>query len=340
MVLTETITKQCRPEIEVAQHIRPLFNRSHLNIDLMIGLVGDTGSGKSVSAGLISFRDYAITGMPVYSNMTIKTSVDYLNYRIVYLAGNLDRNRLLRMDEEYHNACIVIDEINVKFAEARRSGSNINLWYSDLNQQKRKFKMPIIYTVINEMYVDNRVRTLTDVFIRCKDTALTPHGLMTRQRQGVVVQWTIYDMKGKLTGVTYEENNHQPIGTVLINLKDAWGIIDTYQAQLKGRNKYTELETDDSVVLDQDIMLDENDDVTEYHKKWSWLEEIAKDIYYDGRKYVPVREIFNKYKVGERNITQTIFTKKLTEYFNIESVQAYTEGLLQRVYKLPENLLD
>lgn len=321
------------PEQIAAENIRVMFRRFHLNADLMIGLVGDTGSGKSLSAGTIAFSDYLASGNSCWSNMGIKCTVDIPEQlysggvEITYEAGRLDRKVLLKMDPRYWFSLIVLDEINIKFAEARRSSSNINLWYSDLNQQKRKFKMPMIYTVVDEMYVDGRVRNLTDVFIRCKDTALSPHGLIMKKHQGIDVEWTVYDMHGKLGGIPFNESNHS-LCSMTVNLRDLWGIIDTDETQAKGSRKYTEIDEDEIPNLE----ITEDPEVVAVKRDWGWLEPIATRILHDGRQYIPVKEIYNASEARDRQVNQKLFTQRLRELFHIESETAYVEGKQQRVY--------
>lgn len=52
--------------------IKPFFCRHHLNREIIIGLIGLRGDGKSGSAASISLVDYMLAGLPVWSNMVVK----------------------------------------------------------------------------------------------------------------------------------------------------------------------------------------------------------------------------------------------------------------------------
>src|SRR3989304_4249146 len=173
-------------EAIVAHRVRALLRRFHLGPDWIIGLVGERGTGKSLGGANIPIRDWGMSGAQLWSNMKTKLTVpvdDNIAGRyglkggdVVYEAKPIDRGSLLRLDSRYEGGHLFLDEINLEYGEARRSTSNVNLGTDTLVQQLRKFQCGLTYTVIDEMFVDKRIRDNTDIFIVCKETAsYAPH---------------------------------------------------------------------------------------------------------------------------------------------------------------------
>ena len=108
---------------------QPLLRRKHLNKDVIIGLIGDRGDGKSIGAGLISMFDYGIEeGAIIRSNMDIQADIvvsdsEAQKYgltkggQVHYQSTDLDKGKFLGFDPSYMGAIYVIDEINIFLAD-------------------------------------------------------------------------------------------------------------------------------------------------------------------------------------------------------------------------------
>ena len=59
----------------VGLKLDPILRRQHLKREVIIGLVGLRGDGKSGSGAVIALLDYMMSGNPVWSNMPIKTAI-------------------------------------------------------------------------------------------------------------------------------------------------------------------------------------------------------------------------------------------------------------------------
>ena len=60
----------------VGYELKPIFKHQHLNREVIIGLVGLRGDGKSGSGAVIALLDYLMNGEPVWSNMAIGVSIN------------------------------------------------------------------------------------------------------------------------------------------------------------------------------------------------------------------------------------------------------------------------
>lgn len=251
MVTEVRVTAQSLDDI-VAHEVSAMFRRFAHNRDVIIGLVGDRGSGKSLSGANIAVRDYAMSKEPLFSNMSIALGVNVnddiaMNYGLpqggmaVYESEPLDKQQFLALDERYEGGCLFFDEFNLEYGEARRSTANVNLMTDRAIQQLRKMQCALVYTVINEMYMDSRIRDNTDLFIRCRDTAFKPENLRKNMQQGVAFEWMLYPMTPRLLGYgnTFTDTG-KPIGPIPVTLRNSWGIIDTLERQAAGKTKYTE----------------------------------------------------------------------------------------------------
>lgn len=258
--------------------VRALIRRFHLNRDWIIGLVGERGSGKSLGGSNIAIKDFAMNNEPVFSNMQIKLQVDVGDDfaaphgipggSVVYETQHIDKQSFLALDGRYEGGCLFFDEFNLEYGEARRSTANVNLMTDRAVQQLRKLQCGLIYTVINEMYVDNRIRDNTDVFIRCSDVALNAGNLGSRMTQGTVFEWMLYPMTARLVGNDQMwDKVHKAIGPIRMTLGHLWGSIDTLERQAAGMTKYT----DTKQLLPMEIK--ESPGVRQAINQWKWLED-------------------------------------------------------------------
>lgn len=172
-------------------------------LDLVIGFLGPRGSGKSVGATALTIFDYLLCGRPVFSNMPIAVRVKYRDAEKVFQSEELDKAALLDVNEfeaNYRDCCVVIDEINVGFAEARRSQAKLNVWFSYVLQQLRHRALDLIYTTQSDGFLEKRLRFQTDLYITCKDAAFKRGHTPNRGDIGRRSDWRIHDMTGIVTG--------------------------------------------------------------------------------------------------------------------------------------------
>jgi len=290
MTIAETKAAQLAEPVvmsleDIVKHtVRALFRRYHLNRDWIIGLVGERGSGKSLGGGNIAVRDFAMNGEPLWSNMQIGIGIEVPQSLsslftlesglVIYQSEYVDKKSFLALDGRYEGGCLFFDEFNLEYGEARRSSANVNLMTDRAIQQLRKLQCGLVYTVLNEMYVDTRIRENTDLFIRCSDVAFKPANLRQKMRQGVQFEWLLYPMTSKMfgTGQTYAEIG-KPIGPIQITMGYLWDFIDTYERQAVGQTKYT-----DSKEL---LPIEITEDSKERHVKnrWGWLDERLTKFY-------------------------------------------------------------
>ncbi len=292
-------------------HIQPWLNR-----DAIIGLIGDRGDGKSLGAGVIALFDHMVEGETCWANMRIGASfsVDastlaqpkYAKYNLKpgearFSSKPLDMAKLLAFDPEYSGGVAVVDEINVAVADARRAMANQNLGFDDVGQQLRKSKMALIYTCIHEMFVDVRIRDITDVFIQSIDTALTPEGLERHQHSGMEFKWTIYPMSRKLTGVRYSES-HQTLGPVYIRGRRLWGLVDTWKRQTRTRYK---MSVPGAVAGAPEATLDieQSPQMVEAQSRWGWLYDKIQSLHAQGIPEIEDDVLWEYLQLKERGLT-------------------------------------
>lgn len=251
--MNTTIALQAHSLHSIVKHsVRALIRRYHLNRDWIIGLIGTRGSGKSLGAANIAVRDFMMDGDKCWSNMqichTVKVPDQVAKHygldeggEIEYKSEYIKKKDFLALDERYRDGILVFDEFNIEYGEARRSIANINLMTDRAIQQLRKLRCGLIYTVLDEMYVDPRIRENTDVFIKCVDTALNPGALREHKTQGKDFEWLIFPITARYigNGRTFAETK-QKVGPIPMEMGSLWNIIDTYERQGVGATKYGE----------------------------------------------------------------------------------------------------
>jgi hypothetical protein len=263
-----------------------LLRKEDVNNDVVIGWIGERGSCKSVSAGAVATIDHMVMGETCWSNMDINYHVKIdksltlplgINPgRIKYEAQPLDFVRLLQGDPEYHDGVIVVDEINIALADGRRSMSNQNLMADDLIQLLRKLNSGFIYTCIHEMFVDNRIRDNTDIFILCKDNKFNPSRWGEKQQQGAVSEWHIYAMTDKGAYILqHEKIKDGYIGRWLFSAKEYWGIIPTGKKQERKKYALQIGKSGDVLTGYGDVEIRANSRSEELEKEWGWLGDKA-----------------------------------------------------------------
>lgn len=298
----------------IARTTIPLLRRRYLNRDVVIGFIGERGGGKSVGAATVAALDWGIEGDIIRSNLRVAWDIEVseelaIKYNLEpktvhYESEELNKHKFLSFSRDYYRSIFLIDEINLWLADARRTMSTQNLLADDVTQQLRKWEAPLFYTCIHEMFVDSRIRDMTDIFIKTQDMALTEDGLLRRQRQGISFEWLIYPMTKKFNGVTFQEN-HRPFGPIPISGKMLWNIIDTYLHQ--ERKKY-----DPARAERMPVEFEEDEMIIEERKRWGWLYEIILQLHQAGVSEVKSSELWNILRLKEYGISPTDAGKQLS----------------------------
>jgi len=306
------------------------------NRDLIIGLIGDRGSGKTISGAQIVVRDYMARGEPCFSNIGISPRFSISDESVSYWCGDkysidtggivqynavpLDIYKFLQFSEEYSNGVIFLDEINIALADARRSMSYQNLGSADVGQQLRKLKSALVYTCINEAYVDIRIRDLTDFFINTRDAAYVNDGI-PHKREGHFFHWSIYPMTDKAAAImgTYQKytgkRDSPPPIPHTISGHSWWDTFNTWEHQ--ERRKYKAGVIEASSVGDS---IRENPAIVVSKQDWGWLESIANHIVELGQQdngLVPCYEVMSWPEVQEHGLPQNRLSKELNRRYSI-----------------------
>lgn len=300
--------------------VRPLLRRHHLNRDVVTGFIGERGGGKDLGGAMVAFLDYMIEGEPCWSNSKIKMTITVQGEdaspfglsggQVVYESEDLDKPALLRLEDKFHGGVIYISEINMEFAEARRSISNTNLFFDRAEQQLRKLQSAMIFNVIHEMWIDLRVRGLTDTFIKTFDTSLYPENLAAEKPQGYDFEWFIYPQTRKFNGMIFPEDIQRPIGPYALNLRKAWGLIDTYEKQAAGKFKYG-MEFGAASTMSMEI--EESKAVLAELDQWGWLYDSIQDLHRQGYTKIKNEALWEVLQLKERGISEDKVGRKLAE---------------------------
>lgn len=195
-----------------------------------IGIIGPRGSCKSIAAAAMGIVDYLIPGYKLISNMQVQWGIKVGDMMAGYYSDELDKMALLKFNIE-DNVAALVDEVNIEFSEARRSMSNRNIIFNKILQQLRKRAMNVIYTVQHEMWIDNRLRWQTDIFIKTRDVCLKPGGIFLPYEFGEYASWRVYDMSGVFGQGSYAETMTPVIDDWRFNAKQWWNTFDTKEIQ-------------------------------------------------------------------------------------------------------------
>jgi len=117
---------------------------------MLIGLMGKMGAGKTLSMSVLASFLASRTGLPLYSNYSLKDSRPIRNLRDLW---------------EIDSAIFCFDEIWLTM-DSRQWKDNVALtrWVN----QTRKKKMLVFYTTQHINQVEMRVRKATDILIYCE----------------------------------------------------------------------------------------------------------------------------------------------------------------------------
>src|SRR4030042_423364 len=239
-------TKQDVLEQIIRLNFDYILYHKYMKREVVIGAIGDRGGGKSAETATFGFVNFMLDGLPVWSNMKIKFGIqvdDELAREasggllktgglVIYESLPLDKQALLQLDETYRNGCLVIEEINVQYPNARRFMTNTNVNFNEVCQQLRKFNTSLAYNVIDEMFVDSQLRALTDIFVKTYDTAFELNNMINQKETGHDFSWRVYPWTGYLAG---EENKFsvtkKPLPPATFHFTPLHGLFDTTKPQ-------------------------------------------------------------------------------------------------------------
>jgi hypothetical protein len=325
--LDKAVTKDDVLRLIVRALIRPLFKRPQLDIGqewaLVLGAIGDRGGGKSGSTACIALTDHIMSGKTCYSNMDIACDIEVddetarefgLNSGGVvhYESLPLDKNALLALDERYHKACILIEEINVQYSNVRRFMSNTNVDFNEVCQQLRKLETSLLFNVIDEMFIDPQLRALSDIFIKTYDTAFDISSFSTKKPRGVDFMWKIYPMSGYLCG---EQNKyavtHRAVDNVCFHFAVWQGIYDSMRHQEKG---IYSMSTKDKNKLNASVSVESSEEMTSEVNEWEWLETAIINLRNAGVKELRSTELQQYLGLAERGLSISQVAYKLGSF--------------------------
>jgi len=309
MTTKSQVSGVCCLEDLIKYSVKPLLKWRHLGRDVVNGFIGERGEGKDLGGANLCFRDYMLEGEPCWSNSKIKVTVKVSDEdaepfglsggEVVYESEDLDKPALLRLEDKFKGGVIYISEINMEFSESRRSQTNVNLFFDRVGQQLRKLQSAMIFNVIHEMWIDLRIREISDNFIKTRDTALDPGNLTLHKPVGHNFEWYIYPISRKLCGVTYAQLQ-EPIGPFPFSLRKTWGIIDTYEKQAAGKHKYG-MEFGQSSEMDMEF--EESEIVLREQEQWGWLYKKIQDLHDQGYNEILDKDMWDYLQVRERGVS-------------------------------------
>lgn len=341
------ITKEDVLRLIIKNEIKPIIRRISLKREVVVGWIGFRGDGKSGSGSSVMFVDCLVDGIPVYSNMPIKCDMEVgresaqkygLNAGGVvhYETRPLDNYELVRFDTKFFGCGIFGDEINMELSNVRKAMTNTNVLTNDVWQQIRKWETPLFcYTVIDEMFIDNQLRSLTDIFIKCEDTALSVDGLSAHKALGKDIKWVIYPMSAYLAG---RENSYKvtqrSMPPVYFHLDRLLGIYDHKKMQAAGKVKYgiDFKRKDESKSFAAEMEVDTGKQDKEYNR-WQWffdrMPAIYKQLKAEGVKVVDKAKVYSM--LGEEAANPASIV-----YIGMQLTGAGFQTVKKNKWKLPE----
>lgn len=308
--------------------IQPILLREHLDREIVAGTIGDRGGGKSGSDAVIGTVDFMLAGKKVWSNMSIvcdiqiddATACKYgLNSGGVahYESLPIEKNALLKLDETYRDGCLVIEEINVQYSNVRRFMSNTNVDFNEVCQQLRKFKVSLLYNVIDEMFIDPQLRALSDVFIRTYDTAFDLDSLAKKKPAGIDFCWQIYPMSGYLRGEQGRYATTHKSEKVYFHFKPWRGIYDSGQHQEKGRYSLNKREKEAEEKLQASYGVESSEDSEDTKRvinQYQWLIDNVRKLKRSGMEFLEAHQLWQVLEVVQNGYTPAVIGKMLPSF--------------------------
>lgn len=154
---------------------------------MIIGIIGRMGTGKTLSAVRYAYNYYK-QGYTVYSNIKLNFPHNYVGLQDLI---DMTNNQLV-----LEKTVMLIDEIGF-YIDSRNSQSKRNRLISLWIVMTRKLKTNLIYTSQYLHQVDKRLRSNTDVIIKCnskdyKGEKYTMNLIMTMREFGVSMKRDVY----------------------------------------------------------------------------------------------------------------------------------------------------
>ncbi len=303
-VYQRCVSRNYHPE-RIIDTLLYIFHRQRIirsgflaDMSLVIGLVGAAGGGKSCGGAGIAIFDYLLAGVPVISNMDIEVTVQYKQARKVFRTQQLEKASVMdlkHLQNMYKNCCLLVDECNIEFSEARRAMSNKNLLFNYVIQERRKRSMNVIFTSQHEMWVDDRLRYGTSFFIKASDAAYNS-GLPKPGSLGRKSNWKVYDFSGLINGDILDDRDPRFIvykGE--FHNRPFWHSYDTYQIQ------GLEDESEDK----NDIIIRDGVELSINKEKYSYGIELSNKIIGMGIERLPTDDLWKMLDVEGNRREQT-----------------------------------
>jgi len=301
------LTKDDVLRLIVRRLIRPLFLRRHLKREQVLGVIGEKGGGKSATTSTAALTDQLLDGKKVYSNIDVACDIEVGNEtaqryglssggKVHYETIHLEKNALLKLDEKYRNGALIIEEINVQYSNVRRFMSNTNVDFNEVVQQLRKLQTSLYYNVIDEMFIDSQLRSMTDAFIKCEDTAYTTDNLAARKPQGQDFKWLIYPMTGNFAGheKTYYRTK-KPLPPIYFHFTKFHGIFNTEYSQHQGI--YSQSRKTQAGDIEIMMSVESSPENIAWRQQWGWVAEKAIELKRAGKNNIEpweLAEIMNR----------------------------------------------
>lgn len=321
----KTISKEDVLKLIPQYEIMPILLREHLDREIVVGTIGERGGGKSGSDAVIGTTDFMLAGKKIWSNMEIKCDIkinDDTARKYGLNSGGIahfeslpiDKDALLKLDDTYRDGCLVIEEINVQYSNVRRFMSNTNVDFNEVCQQLRKFKVSLLYNVIDEMFIDPQLRALSDVFIRTYDTAFDLDSLTKKKPAGIDFCWQIYPMSGYLRGEQGRYATTHKSEKVYFHFKPWRGIYDSGQHQEKGRYSLNKREKEAEEKLKASYGAESSEETENAINQYQWLIDNVRKLKRSGVEFLEAHQLWQVLEVVQNGFTPRVIGSMLPSF--------------------------
>ena len=149
------------------------FNEKQNN--LVIGIKGIKGSGKTLLLTWLLYKDYVL-GKKIYTNFEV-----FFPHEII------DIQKMVTLNVDLQNAVIGIDELHM-ICDSRRSGKKQNILMTYFVLQSRHRSVNFYYTTQHDGQVDKRIRENTDMNMICENLYIDSDGDGLNDMFRIIVQ--------------------------------------------------------------------------------------------------------------------------------------------------------
>lgn len=329
-------------------YIDSVIIREHLDREIVVGTIGDRGGGKSGTDAVLGLVSFMFRGKTVWSNMKIECNIKIddetaqrhgLNSGGVahYESLPIVKDALLKLDETYRDGCLVIEEINVQYSNVRRFMSNTNVDFNEVCQQLRKFKVSMLYNVIDEMFIDPQLRALSDMFIRTYDTAFDLDSLNRKKPAGLDFCWQLYPMSGYLRGEQGRYALTNKSEKCYFHFGPWRGIYDSGQHQEKGRYSLNKREREKEEALKASFSVESSEEMKAEINQWQWLIDGIRKLKRSGVEFLEAQQLWQVLQAIEHGFTPRAIGPMLP---NFGVSKHHQNKLGQWVYRIEQFSLD